>query len=85
MKERKIKRQCKYCEFCEQIGRQQSNSFTYGRKQYWCKHLSVKTMNDQIFGNKARGFIGFGNNDLESKLAIKTHPRWCPLENKSSS
>lgn len=72
-------RRCKYCEYCKQIGRQQSNRYTYGRKHYYCKHQDAKTP-----PNIAEGFICFGENNKESKITIKTSPRWCPLKDKSN-
>ena len=50
---------CKECEYCNQSGRQNSNRYTTGRKHYWCKHPLINDMNNEVFGNKAEGFIGF--------------------------
>lgn len=60
-----------------QEGRQNSNRDTYGRKHYYCKHPNVKTP-----PNISEGFICFGENTWESKITIKTSPRWCPLKEK---
>ena len=74
---------CKECAHCKQIGRQNSNVNTVGRKHYWCKHPIVRTLDNKVFGNKAEGFIGFGENNYASPLVVKTSPRWCPLKNNS--
>lgn len=72
---------CKYCNYCKQIGRQNSNRDTYGRKHYWCKHSSIDLLDSKVFGNRTPGFICFGENTYESPITIKTSPRWCPLKN----
>lgn len=71
---------CRECEFCKQFGRQNSNRYTFGRKQYWCEHPLTNELDNKVFGNKAEGFIGFGENNYESSLVIKTTPRWCPIK-----
>ena len=71
---------CKECDYCKQIGKQNSNRDTVGRKHYWCKHPITDTLEDRVFGNKAQGFIGFGENNYESPLVLKTSPRWCPIK-----
>lgn len=53
------------------------------KKHYWCEHPEIEKMPSKNFGNSARGFIGFGTNTLTSPLALKTHPRWCPMELKN--
>lgn len=71
---------CRDCEYCNQSGRQNSNRDTIGRKHYWCKHPLIKTFDSKIFGNRAEGFIGFGENNYKSQLALKTTPIWCPIK-----
>lgn len=71
---------CRECEFCKQFGRQKSNRYTFGRKQYWCEHPLTNELDNKVFGNKAEGFVGFGENNYESSLIIKTTPRWCPIK-----
>lgn len=70
---------CRSCSYCKQIGRQNSNRDTYGRKRYWCEHSLINLLDDKVFGNKSPGFICFGENNIKSPLTIKTSPRWCPL------
>ena len=50
------------------------------REHYWCKHPLINDMNNEVFGNKAEGFIGFGENNYQSPLVLKTTPRWCPIK-----
>lgn len=71
---------CRDCEYCNQSGRQNSNRDPMGRKYYWCKHPLTKTFDSKVFGNRAEGFIGFGENNYKSQLALKTTPRWCPIK-----
>ncbi|MDY4605278.1 hypothetical protein [Clostridium tertium] len=71
---------CRECEYCNQSGRQNPNRDTMGRKHYWCKHPLIKTFDRKVFGNRAEGFIGFGENNYKSQLALKTTPRWCPIK-----
>lgn len=68
---------CKYCFFCKQIGRQNSNRDTLGRKRYYCKHEGVSNIRDK-HGFLIDGFVGFGENNWDSPLVLKTSPRWCP-------
>lgn len=69
--------QCIYCNSFKQIGRQQSNRDTDGRKHYYCNHSNIDSMKDK-HGLPHTGFIGFGTNTWDSPLALKTSPRWCP-------
>lgn len=71
---------CRDCENCKPIGRQKSNRYTIGRKRYWCEHPVVGTLDSKVFGNKAEGFIGFGENNYQSPLVLKTTPKWCPMK-----
>lgn len=72
---------CIYCEECKQIGRQQGNRDTAGRKHYYCTNSNIKNMKDK-WGFLHSGFIGFGTNTWDSPLTIKTSPRWCPKKVK---
>lgn len=74
--------ECKYCFDCKQEGRQNSNKYTCGRKHYYCHNLKIKEIKDK-WGYPHSGFIGFGTNTLDSPLALKTSPRWCPRKNNS--
>lgn len=67
-----LTRQCKYCNFCEQQGRMQTQQNRLGRKKYYCKHPEANAVTDNTF-------VGFGTMDYKSPLAIKTAKRWCPL------
>lgn len=78
-----MQRECKNCNHCKQIGRQNMTTYGYGKKHYWCEHPEIEKIPFKKFGNSARGFIGFGTNTLTSPLSLKTHPRWCPMELKN--
>lgn len=69
--------QCKYCNFCKQKGRQQTQQNRQGRKRYYCEQPKVRTMKDR--GLPLNNFVGFGTMTEESPLALKTKKSWCPL------
>ena len=48
---------------------EEANSSVKIQKQRNCR--------EKAFGNKVEGFIGFGTPERESKLTLKTSPRWC--------
>lgn len=72
-----MKAQCKYCSFCKQHGRMQTQRGQLGRKKYYCKHPQALSLMDR--GLPLNTFVGFGTKDFASPLAIKTSKRWCPL------
>lgn len=74
---------CRYCNYINQIGRQNYNIDTFGRKRYWCEHPMISEIDIKAFGNKAPGFICFGENNYDSPLTIKTSPRWCSRKSNS--
>ncbi len=77
---------CSECDFCEMITRANakfSKSGIYGRGEFFCENPETKKLPVKAFGNKAEGFIGFGTTEKESKLTLKTSPRWCPRRAKN--
>lgn len=70
---------CKTCKYCEQRGRQQTQQNTVNRKRYYCTHFYLEGKKDK-YNLPVNTFIGFGFMGIESPLAIKTQPRWCPLK-----
>ncbi len=73
---------CKECEHCKMRGRanvKYSGNGMYGRGEFWCENPDTVKIPLNGFGNSAPGFIGFGTMEKDSKLQIKTSPRWCPL------
>lgn len=70
---------CRECEHCKQIGRQQSQCGTLGRKIYYCENPKVYNLRN-INGYPICNFIGYGDMTLESPLQLKTSKRWCPLK-----
>lgn len=79
------KAKCKYCEFCKDRGRAQSQCGMLGRKEYWCVNPETKKLPISAFGNRASCFIGFGEHrSIDSPLQLKTAPRWCPKNTLSN-
>lgn len=70
---------CKECKYCEQIGRTESQKFSLGRKQYFCKNPEVYKLKDKS-GFPIYNFIGYGDTTIESPLQLKSSKRWCPLK-----
>ena len=78
-----MKSQCRYCNDCKASGRARDTIQGHGRKHYYCENEEAKKLPPEVFGNKAHRFIGYGENTWESKLAVKTAPRWCPKNRKT--
>lgn len=76
------KKKCRYCEYCKDGGRMQSQCGRLGRKTYYCEEKRAYQLPMTAFGNKADRFIGFGDMTLQSKVSVKTAPRWCPINAK---
>ena len=77
----KLKRQCKYCNYCINVGRARAQGRkSYGRKYYYCEHKDACKLKEKYTGKKFDNFIGFGDDTFESSLKTKTYPRWCPLQ-----
>lgn len=70
---------CVNCQYCKQIGRQQTQRGQLGRKRYFCKHPRVNELKDE-HGLPLYPFIGFGDMSKESQLTLKTRKKWCPME-----
>lgn len=70
--------ECKSCDHCKQIGRQQTQNYRLGRKKYYCYHPLTLKMTDR-WGHPLNNFIGFGSMTADSPLVLKTAKRWCPL------
>lgn len=76
-----MKKQCRYCNYCKNTGRSQSQQRRIGRKHYSCVHPKVSEIPLKDFGNAMPGFIGFGDaKSYDSPIMIKTAPRWCPIQ-----
>lgn len=73
---------CKECEHCKMLSRANAVAgYIYGRGEFWCRNPETDKLPLKIFGSKAPGFIGFGTPEKESKIQVKTSPRWCPIRN----
>lgn len=76
-------KRCKECKYCKMQARANvlysGIGRAYGRGYFFCEHPETSKLPHGAFGNSAPGFIGFGTTDRESKLTVKTSPRWCPL------
>ena len=75
------KPRCRLCQFCKDTGRAAVTSNArngYSRKSYMCEHPKAKELPQSAFGNKMACFIGFGDCTYESKVQVKTAPKWCP-------
>lgn len=73
---------CKECQYCELHNRADSRFVgwhSYGRGYFFCENSETKKLPIKEFGNKMPGFIGFGTPEYDTKLKMKTSPRWCPL------
>ena len=71
---------CRECDFCKMTTRanaKYSGYAIYGRGEFSCENPETKKLPRKAFGNKLEGFIGFGTPERESKLTLKTSPRWC--------
>ncbi|SFF22745.1 hypothetical protein SAMN04487969_11942 [Paenibacillus algorifonticola] len=74
-----MKRQCKYCNFCKEQGRMQSQRNRLGRKKYYCVHPETKDLTDDR-GRPIYNFVGFGDMTYPSPLTLKTSKKWCPAK-----
>ena len=72
---------CKHCPDCKQMGKMKDQGLSIGRKKYHCNNPVIKEKKDSL-GFPRNNFIGFGEATIESPLAIKTSPRWCPRKIK---
>lgn len=75
---KKVYPNCWRCQYCENIGRQQSQRGQLGRKRYYCNHPRVKELKDR-HRHPLNPFVGYGDMTLNSPLTLKTRKRWCPL------
>ena len=73
-------RQCRKCAFCGRRARAQTARSIMGRRMYYCAHPRLSDLPASVFRNMDPGFIGLGEATAESRLTLKTHPRWCPME-----
>lgn len=79
------KAMCKYCNYCKDTGRQQTQRGRLGRKVYYCKHPDAQKLPLKEFGNRAPCFINFGDMTYQSPLTTKTSPRWCPRNKQETT
>ena len=49
---------------------------------FFCENQETKRLPREAFGNQMPSFIGFGTPEYETKLTVKTSPRWCPRRKK---
>lgn len=76
---------CKECRHCELRNRAESKftgGYGYGRGYFFCENQETKRLPREAFGNQMPSFIGFGTPEYDTKLTMKTSPRWCPRRKK---
>lgn len=76
---------CKECQHCELRNRAESKfagGYGYGRGYFFCENQETKRLPREAFGNQMPSFIGFGTPEYDTKLTVKTSPRWCPRRKK---
>lgn len=77
---------CKDCEYCKLLYRADvihaGIGRSYGRGEFFCENPKTINLPAEAFGNKMRGFIGFGTPEKDTKLHMKTSPRWCPKKGR---
>ena len=73
-------RRCTECAFCNPASKTKASRSIVGRSMYYCTHPCLSRLPVCVFRNMDIGFIGLGAATAESKLTLKTHPRWCPME-----
>ena len=79
---------CKECQHCELRNRAESKfagRYGYGRGCFFCENQETKRLPREAFGNRMPSFIGFGTPEYDTKLTVKTSPRWCPRRNKNEA
>lgn len=59
-----------------------TGGYGYGRGYFFCENQETKRLPREAFGNQMPSFIGFGTPEYETKLTVKTSPRWCPRRKK---
>lgn len=78
---------CKDCEYCKMPYRADAKyagiNHDYGRGEFYCKNPETDKLPLEAFGYKPPGFIGFGTSEKDTKLQVKSSPRWCPKRRKS--
>lgn len=76
---------CKECQHCELRNRAESKftgGYGYGRGYFFCENQETKRLPREAFRNQMPSFIGFGTPEYDTKLTVKTSPRWCPRRKK---
>lgn len=73
-------RRCSICAYCRCIAQPSPRRSVSFRKQYFCTHPALRDYPSSAFKDKRIGYIGHGDLTKESRLTLKTHPRWCPIE-----
>lgn len=46
------------------------------------KFMKALDFDSDTLGNQMPSFIGFGTPEYDTKLTVKTSPRWCPRRKK---
>lgn len=80
-----MRAKCRHCSDCKSYGRSRNTLRSFGCKHYYCENEEAKKIPQKEFGSKAALFVGFGENTMESKLKLKTAPRWCPKNRKKEA
>lgn len=76
---------CKECQHCELRNRAEdkfASGYGYGRGYFFCENQETKRLPREAFGNQMPSFIGFGTPEYDTKLTVKTSPKWCPRRKK---
>lgn len=76
---------CKECQYCKLIGRGEnkfSSTYGYGRGHFFCENPETEKLPIKAFGNSSPRFVGYGTEEYNTKLMVKTSPRWCPRRKK---
>lgn len=72
---------------CEKGRNPMQSCEEYRRKGYAIRNSlwadqETKRLPREAFGNQMPSFIGFGTPEYDTKLTVKTSPRWCPRRKK---
>lgn len=77
------KTKCSECCFCKLRGRADAKyagvgHTGYARGYFYCTNPAAQELKDK-HGYPQNAFIGYGSPESDTKLQLKTRPRWCPL------
>lgn len=77
-----MKIKCMECKYLTMRHRSEGIYSSYGRGEYYCEHPVSRRLPAKAFGRKTACFVCFGTNERETRLTIKTAPRWCSKKGK---